>query len=199
MNCFHAWTRRYLSSSPTVCCWLDVIHAAFKQALFNACDSFYSPGDHSEWMLENFKQLLCQVITLKLEWNTASSYFLLTSNYYDNYLSIASIIFVNLHENSAIYFCNYCKSVYFGNPLRRSTNRFFQVALCFLLLILTVDSYFVLFMRLCFSAQECAHLILLDLGSSEIRMFTIIVLITLQLALIVFFPIGNPFIIKDAG
>ena len=87
----------------------------------------------------------------------------------------------------------------FTNKFRRSTNRFFQVALCFLLLILTVDSYFVLFMRLCFSAQECAHLILLDLGSSEIRMFTIIVLITLQLALIVFFPIGNPFIIKDAG
>ena len=83
-----------------------------------------------------------------------------------------------------------------------STNRFFQVALCFLLLILTVDSYFVLFMRLCFSAQECAHLmgkILLDVGSSEIGMFTNIVPITLQLALIDFFPIGNPFIIKDAG
>ena len=68
--------------------------------------------------------------------------------------------------------------------------------------ILTVDSYFVLSMRLCFSAQRCAHLmekILLDVGSSEIGMFTNIVPITLQLALIVFFPIRNPFIIKDAS
>ena len=90
----------------------------------------------------------------------------------------------------------------FTNKFRRSTNRFFQVALCFLLLILTVDSYFVLFTRLCFSAQECANLmgkILLDVGSSEFGMFTNIVPITLQLALIGFFPIGNPFIIKDAG
>ena len=90
----------------------------------------------------------------------------------------------------------------FTDKFCQSTNRFFQVALCFLLLILTVDSYFVLFMRLCFSAQECAHLmgkILLDVGSSEIGMFTNIVPITLQLALIDFFPIGNPFIIKDGG
>ena len=90
----------------------------------------------------------------------------------------------------------------FTNKFCRSTNRFFQVALCFLLLILTVDSYFVLFTRLCFSAQECANLmgkILLDVGSSEFGMFTNIVPITLQLALIGFFPIGNPFIIKDAG
>ena len=90
----------------------------------------------------------------------------------------------------------------FTDKFRQSTNRFFQVALCFLLLILTVDSYFVLFTRLCFSAQECANLmgkILLDVGSSEFGMFTNIVPITLQLALIGFFPIGNPFIIKDAG
>ena len=90
----------------------------------------------------------------------------------------------------------------FTNKFRRSTNRFFQVALCFLLLILTVDSYFVLFMRLCFNAQEFAHLmgkILLDVGSGEIGMFTNIVSITLQLALTGFFPIGNPFIIEDAG
>ena len=83
-----------------------------------------------------------------------------------------------------------------------SINRFFPVALCFLLFMLIVDSYFALFMRLCFSAQECAHLmgkILLDVGSSEIGMFTNIVSITLQLALTGFFPIGNPFIIKDAG
>ena len=89
----------------------------------------------------------------------------------------------------------------FTDKFRRSTNRFFQVALCFLLLILTVGSYSVLFMRLCFSAQECAHLIgqiLLDVGSSDIGMFTNIVPITLQLALIGFFPIGNPFTIKGA-
>ena len=75
-------------------------------------------------------------------------------------------------------------------------------AIYFLLLVLTVDSYFLLFMRLCFSAQECARLmgkILLGLGSSKNGMFTNIVPITLQLALIGFFPIGNPFIIKDAG
>ena len=90
----------------------------------------------------------------------------------------------------------------FTDKFRRSINRFFQVALYFLLLILTVDSYFVLFMRLCFSAQECAHLmgkILLDVGSSEIGMFTNIVPITLQLALIGFFPTWNCFIVKDAG
>ena len=90
----------------------------------------------------------------------------------------------------------------FTDKFRLSINRFFQVALYFLLLILTVDSYFVLFMRLCLSAQECAHLmgkILLGVGSSEIGMSTNIVPITLQLALIGFFPIGKPFIIKDAG
>ena len=90
----------------------------------------------------------------------------------------------------------------FTDKFRRSTNRFFQVALCFLLLILTVDSYSVLFMRLCFSAQECARLmgrIVLDVGSSEIGMFTNIVPIILQLALVCFFPTGNPFIITDAG
>ena len=87
------------------------------------------------------------------------------------------------------------------DKFRRPINRFFQVALYFLLLILTVDLYFVLFMRLCLNSQECAHLmgkILLGVSSSEIGMSTNIVPITLQLALIVFFHIGNPFIIKDA-
>ena len=86
----------------------------------------------------------------------------------------------------------------FTDKFRRSINRFFQVASYFLLLILTVDSCFVLFMRLCFNAQECVHLmekILLGVSSSEIGMFTNIIPITLQLALIVFFPIGSPFII----
>ena len=56
-------------------------------------------------------------------------------------------------------------------------------------------------MRLCLSSQECALMgkILLGVGSSEIEISTNIVPITLQLALIGFFPIGNPFIIKDAG
>ena len=86
----------------------------------------------------------------------------------------------------------------FTDKFRQSTNRFFQVALCFLLLILTVDSYFVLFMRLCFSAQECAHLmgkILLGVGSSEIGMFTNIVPTGSDW----FFPHWESFIIKDAG
>ena len=90
----------------------------------------------------------------------------------------------------------------FTDKFRRSINRFFQVALYFLLLILTVDPYLILFLRLCLSAQECAHLmgkILLGVGSSEIGMFTNIVPITLQLALIGFFPTGNHFVIKDAG
>ena len=78
----------------------------------------------------------------------------------------------------------------FTDKFRRSINRFFQVALYFLLLVLTVDSYFVLFMRVCFSAQEIAHLIgkfLLGVGSNEIGISTNIVPITLQLALIGFF------------
>ena len=70
----------------------------------------------------------------------------------------------------------------FTDKFFRSTNRFFQVALCFLLLILTVDSYFVLFMRLFLSAQWCAHLMgktLIGVGSSEIGMSTNIVPVTL--------------------
>ena len=69
-----------------------------------------------------------------------------------------------------------------------------------MLLILIIDSCFALCMRLCYSAQECAHLmrkILLRVGSSEMEMSTNIVSITLQLAVIVFFPVENPFIFKD--
>ena len=79
----------------------------------------------------------------------------------------------------------------FTDKFRRTINKFSQVALYFLLLILIVDSCFALFMRLCLSAQECAHLmgkILLGVGSSEIGMSTNIIPTTLQLALIVFFP-----------
>ena len=80
----------------------------------------------------------------------------------------------------------------FTDKFRRPINRFLQVALYFLLLILIVDSYFALFMRLCLSGQECAPLmgkILLGVGSSEIGMSTIIVPTTLQLALTDFFPL----------
>ena len=90
----------------------------------------------------------------------------------------------------------------FPDKFRQSINIFFHVALYFLLLILIVNSYFVLFMRLCLSAQKHAHLmrkILLGVGSSEIGISTNNVPITLQLVLFGFFPIGNPFIIKDAG
>ena len=90
----------------------------------------------------------------------------------------------------------------FSDKFRRPINRILQVALYFLLLILIVDSHFALFMRLCLSGQECTHLmgkILLGVGSSETGMSTNIVPTTLQLALIGFFRIGNPFIIKDAG
>ena len=62
----------------------------------------------------------------------------------------------------------------FTDKFRRPVNRFFQVAVYFSLLILTVDSYFVLLMRLCLSAQECAHLMgksLLSVGSNEIESF----------------------------
>ena len=116
------------------------------------------------------------------------------------FMRIQRFIFVITVKASTLVICSAVQA--FTATFRRSTNRFFQVALCFLLLILTVDSYFVLFTRLCFSAQECANLmgkILLDVGSSEFGMFTNIVPITLQLTLIGFFPIGNPFIIKDAG
>ena len=81
----------------------------------------------------------------------------------------------------------------FSEKFRRPTNIFLQVVLYFLLLILIVDSYFVLFMRLCLSVQECAHLmgkIMIGVGSSEIGMSTNIVPIILQPVLIDFLPLG---------
>ena len=78
--------------------------------------------------------------------------------------------------------------------------RFLKVSLFLLLLILIIDSYFALFVRLCLSARECAHLMgktLLGVGISEIGMSTNIVQITLQPVLIVFLLIGNSFIFKD--
>ena len=90
----------------------------------------------------------------------------------------------------------------FTDKFRRPINRFLQVPPYFLLLILIVDSYFALFMRLYLSGQECAHLmgkILLGVGTSEIEISSNIVPTTLQLSLIGFFHIGDPFIIKDAG
>ena len=90
----------------------------------------------------------------------------------------------------------------FTEKFRRPSNRFLQVALYFVLLILIVDSYFASFLRLFLSAQECTHLlgkILLGVGNSEIGMSSNIVPITLLLALIGFFHIENFFIFKDAG
>ena len=70
---------------------------------------------------------------------------------------------------------------------------FLRVALCLRLLVLTIDSYFVVFIRLYLSAQKCAHQmakILFVVDSSEILMPSNIVPITLQLALIGFSPLG---------
>ena len=52
-------------------------------------------------------------------------------------LSIASVLFVNLLENSAVWVFPY--------KFRQPINRYLQAALYFLLLILTVDSYFSIF------------------------------------------------------
>ena len=114
-------------------------------------------------------------------------------------MRIQRFIFVITVKASTLEICSAVRA--FTDKFCRPINRFFQVALYFLLLILAVDSYFVLFMKLRLSTQECAHLMgkMLGVGSSEIGMSTYIVPITLQLALIGFFPIGNPFIIKDAG
>ena len=111
-----------------------------------------------------------------------------------------SAIFVIILKASTLIVFSVVRA--FTDKFCRPINRFLQVVLYFLLIILIVDSCFALFMRLCLSAQECAHLmgkILLDVGSSEIEMSPNVVQTTLQLALIGFFPIGNPFIIKDAG
>ena len=101
-------------------------------------------------------------------------------------------------ETSPVYYCVACLIGFymqqaFTEKFRRSSNRFLQVAQYLLLLILIVYLYFVLFMRLCLSAQKCAHLmgkILLGVGSSEIGMPTNIVPITLQLDMIGFSPLG---------
>ena len=115
-------------------------------------------------------------------------------------MRIQQSIFIIIFKASILIVRSAARS--FTDMFRRPINRFLQAALHFLVLILIVDSYFALFMRLCLSGQECAHLMgknLLGVGSSEIGMSTNIVPTTLQLALIGFFPIGNPFIIKDAG
>ena len=101
------------------------------------------------------------------------------------YMRIKQFIFVVTVKASTLVIRSAVRA--FTDKFRRSINRFFQFALYFLLLTLTVDSYFGLFMRLCLSAQECAHLmgkILLGVGSSEIGMSTNIARITPQLALI---------------
>ena len=84
-------------------------------------------------------------------------------------MRIQQSIFVIIFRASTLIVCSAVQA--FTDKFRRPVNRFLQVALYFLLLILKVDSYFSLFMRLCLSGQECAHLmckILLGVGSSEI-------------------------------
>ena len=85
---------------------------------------FFNPQsnglDKSRKLLSKYfvKQLL-----RKLEQNTASYDFFpyVKLSMKDLYLSIALVLFVNLHENSAIYFCNYFKSVEFDSPLINSS------------------------------------------------------------------------------
>ena len=45
----------------------------------------------------------------------------------------------------------------FTEKFRRPINRFLEVVLYLLLLILIVDSYFISLIRLCLSVQKCAH------------------------------------------
>ena len=115
-------------------------------------------------------------------------------------MRIQKCIFVTILKASTLIVRSAIRA--FTNKFLRPINKFLQVALYFLLLILIVDSCFALLMRLCLSAHKCAQLmgkILLRVGSSEIGISTNIVPTALQLALIGFFPIGNPFVIKDAG
>ena len=99
-------------------------------------------------------------------------------------MRIQQSIFVIILKASTLIACSAVRA--FTDKFHRPINRFLQAALYFLLLILIVDSYFPLFMRLCLSGQDCAHLmgkILLGVGSSEIGMSTNIIPTTLQLAL----------------
>ena len=144
--------------------------------------------NHQEITLNESRKLLSNYFVKQLLWNSNE---ILRHAIFSKYQTIKTIIYQLLQLYLLI--CTRIQRFIFVITVRastlviraavqaltdkfcRSTNRFFQVALWFLLLILTVDSYFVLFMRLCFSAQECAHLmgkILLDVGSSEIWIFT---------------------------
>ena len=111
-------------------------------------------------------------------------------------MRIQQSIFVIILKASTLTVCSAVRV--FTDKFCRRINKF----LYFLLLVLIVASYFALFMGLCLSGQESVHLMgktLLGVGSSEIGMSTNIVPTTLQLALIGFFFIGNPFTIKDGA
>ena len=99
------------------------------------------------------------------------------SNYHDNYLLFINYLLICMRIQRFLFVITVKASTLVIHlavqaltyKFRRSINRFLQVKLYFLLLVLTIDSYFVLFMRLCFSAQERAHLIgkiLLGVGGS---------------------------------
>ena len=79
----------------------------------------------------------------------------------------------------------------FTEKFLRPTNRFLQVALYLLLLILIVDSYFhYLLVLTSWYSRMCSHDGKNDIGSSETGISTNIVPITLKLALISFSPLG---------
>ena len=71
-------------------------------------------------------------------------------------MGIQQSVFVILVKASTLIIRSAVRA--FTDKFRRSINKFFQVVLYFLLLILTVDSYFALFMKLCLTAQECGQL-----------------------------------------
>ena len=70
-------------------------------------------------------------------------------------MRIQEFIFVLILKASILIICSTVRA--FTEKFRRPTNRCLQVALYFLLVVLIVESYFVLFMKLCLIAQEYAH------------------------------------------
>ena len=100
--------------------------------------------------------------------------------YFLIWMRIQEFIFVLILKASILIICSTVRA--FTEKFRRPTNRCLQVALYFLLVVLVVDSYFALFMKLCLSAQEYAHLrqkFFLVLVVAKLECLNI-VLITLQ-------------------
>ena len=118
MNCFHAQARQYLFPSPTVCSWLGVIYAVFDQVYSIHVIVFNLQGitlDKSRKLLSNLSSNYS-----KTRMKYCVTLFFPNINNHENYLSISSVLFVNLHENSGMNFCNYFKIIYFDSPLGNS-------------------------------------------------------------------------------